>query len=92
MGWLCLQDVTEENAELALGMKANKGLLPAAATPTGHPKASPTVPKTIHECMFGLRHCIMLTAWHVQLVSQICSALSSAFNSACLPEACLLHC
>lgn len=31
---LWLQDVTEENAELALGVKANKGLIPAAATPT----------------------------------------------------------
>lgn len=30
-----VQDVTEENAELALGVKANKGLIPAAATPTG---------------------------------------------------------
>ena len=29
-----VQDVTEENAELALGVKANKGLIPAAATPT----------------------------------------------------------
>ncbi len=31
----CLQDVTEENAELALGVKANKGLIPPAAAPTG---------------------------------------------------------
>jgi len=33
-----LQDVTEENAELALGVKANKGLIPPAAAATGkHP-------------------------------------------------------
>lgn len=31
----CLQDVTEENAELALGVKANKGLIPPAAAATG---------------------------------------------------------
>ncbi|KAL3138646.1 hypothetical protein ABBQ32_006406 [Trebouxia sp. C0010 RCD-2024] len=35
MGVITRKDVTEENAELALGMKANKGLIPAAATPTG---------------------------------------------------------
>ena len=31
----CLQEVTEENAELALGVKANKGLIPPAAAATG---------------------------------------------------------
>ena len=30
-----LQDVTEENAELALGVKANRGLTPPAAATTG---------------------------------------------------------
>ena len=31
--------MTEENAELALGVKANKGLIPAAATPTSEATA-----------------------------------------------------
>ena len=39
---LGLQDVTEENAELALGVKANKGLIPRGAQLPSKPSYCPS--------------------------------------------------
>ncbi|DBA70944.1 TPA: hypothetical protein ACH3X2_011387 [Trebouxia sp. C0005] len=44
MGVITRKDVTEENAELALGVKANKGLIPPAAAATGGVKDVPFFP------------------------------------------------
>ncbi len=50
----CLQDVTEENAELALGVKANKGLIPPAAAATGQTPCKQILTHCVQQCPLAL--------------------------------------
>jgi hypothetical protein len=49
-----LQDVTEENAELALGVKANKGLIPPAAAATGQTPCKQILTHCVQQCPLAL--------------------------------------
>ena len=74
-----LQDVTEENAELALGVKANRGLIPRAAQ----------LPGELSVCCILSETCLVyvhfLTLWYRELHNfQVSSVSLCFFQKLCL--------